>query len=198
MEKQYPDKPAQTEQLESILRINPCTKRILENADKLALPNWYLGAGCIAQTVWNYLIKKPLTSHINDYDLVYFNAEDLDEESENRIAENVKDLFRDLPVKIDVKNEARVHLWYKEHFGYQIKPYQTIEDAIDTWPTTATCTGVKYSEGLFRVYAPYGLDDMFQMIVRANKRQITEEIYNNKIRRWKECWPELKVIPWQV
>jgi hypothetical protein len=42
---------------------------------------------------------------------------------------------------IDVKNEARVHLWYKSHFGYDIPPYHSVEEAMDSWPTTATAVG---------------------------------------------------------
>lgn len=45
-------------------------------------------------------------------------------------------------------------------------------------------------------YAPFGLNDLFGMMVRANKVQITEEIYNKKVERWKVLWPGLTIIPW--
>src|SRR5437899_6635367 len=50
----------------------------------------------------------------------------------------LRDLFQHLPIKLDVKNEARVHLWYEDRFGYAIKPYLSSADAIATFPTTAT------------------------------------------------------------
>jgi len=187
---------SQVRSLESILRKNPFVKHVLDNADRLELPQWYLGGGCVAQTVWNYLSKKELTCNINDYDLVYFDPHDLSYESENQHAANVQRLFNSLPIKIEVKNQARVHLWYEDHFGYPIDAYQSIEEAIKTWPTTATCVGVKYIEGMFTVYAPYGLNDMFGMIVKPNKLQITEETYIEKVKRWKECWPNLEIAPW--
>jgi hypothetical protein len=34
------------------------------------------------------------------------------------------------------------------------------------------------------------------MIVRANKVQITREIYEKKAAKWTKLWPELVVIPW--
>lgn len=187
---------SQVRSLESILRKNPFIKHILDNIDRLELPQWYLGAGCVAQTVWNYLSKKELTNNINDYDLVYFDPHDLSYESESQRADSIQALFNSLMIKIDVKNQARVHLWYGDHFGYPIESYQSIEEAINTWPTTATCVGVKYIEGVFTVYAPYGLNDMFGMIVKPNKLQITKDIYTKKVKRWKECWPNLQVVPW--
>jgi len=35
-----------------------------------------------------------------------------------------------------------------------------------------------------------------RMIVRPNKRQITKEIYLEKVKRWTKLWSRLKVIPW--
>jgi hypothetical protein len=104
--------------------------------------------------------------------------------------------FLQCPIKLDIKNQARVHLWYKDHFGYDIKPFNSIEDAVNTWPTTATSIGVRLENGNFIIYAPFGLNDLFGMIVRANKAQITEEIYLQKVNKWKTKWPALTIIPW--
>lgn len=104
-------------------------------------------------------------------------------------------MFADWPVKLDVKNQARVHLWYPGHFGYEIKPYQSLEDAVNTWPTTATAVGMRRQGDDWRIYAPFGLNDLFGLIVRANKAQITREIYERKVRKWMETWPGLHVIP---
>jgi uncharacterized protein len=187
---------SQVRSLEFILLKNTFIKNIFDNADRLELPHWYLGAGCVAQTVWNYLSEKEMSVDIIDYDLAYFDPQDLTYESEDKCVANVRALFKELPIKIDVKNQARVHLWYEDRFGHPIESYQSVEEAINTWPTTATCVGVRYIQGTFEVYAPYGLNDMFGMIVRPNKLKITEEIYNNKINRWKECWPSLQIMPW--
>ncbi len=179
------------------LEANRVVSKILEGAPRLALPDWYLGAGCVAQTVWNELHGFPPTVNISDYDLVYFDRSDLSEDSEDFRAAQARELLQDLGGEIDLKNEARVHLWYPDHFGYAIEPYTSTEDAISTWPTTATAVGVrKEADGQLTVFAPFGLDDLFGLVVRPNKRQITEEIYLRKVERWTKCWPKLVVIPW--
>lgn len=169
----------------------------LEQAKKLQLEQYYIGAGCIAQTVWNFLFQNPPEYGIKDIDFIYFDGKALDYESENRVALRAKDLFAGVPTEIDVKNEARVHLWYKSRFGYEIPPYRSLEDAIRTWPTTATAVGVrKREDGGLTVFAPFGLEDLFAKTVRANKAQITREIYEKKTAQWLQKWPGLNVVPW--
>jgi hypothetical protein len=164
---------------------------------RLSLPDWYLGAGCIAQTVWNYFSGHELLDNINDADLVYFDNKNLSLEAEKHRTVLARELFSDIPILVDLKNQARVHLWYERHFGYPIQPYQSVEEAINSWPTTSTAVAVKYDDnGVFTVYAPYGLNDLFSMIVQPNKLQITEEIYIDKVNRWKAYWPNLRIIPW--
>jgi hypothetical protein len=99
-------------------------------------------------------------------------------------------------MRIDVKNEARVHLWYEAKFGYAIRPYASVADAITTFPTTATAVGLRPGPEGLAVFAPYGLADLLGLIVRPNKRQITRSIYEAKVTRWTSVWPGLKVVPW--
>ena len=189
------DLKAQVDCLEQILQQNKVIQKILKLAPKFQMPNWYLGAGSIAQTIWNELHGFDLNYGIKDYDLVYYDSNNLSDEKEELYIQKGKELFKDIPVEI--KNEARVHLWYKKRFGYPIRPYQSIEDAINTWPTTATCIAVKYNDkSQFIIYAPYGLNDLLGMIVRPNKTQITKETYLRKVERWKTIWHKLKIIPW--
>ena len=184
--------------LEKIVMKSKNINTVIERAESLNLENYYIGAGCIAQTVWNYLSDKPLDYGIKDIDFVYFDEKNLDEESENKVISYVKELYSDLDIEVDVKNEARVHLWYKDHFGYDIKPYTSLEDDINSWPTTSTAVGIRRDKnGAFKIYAPFGLNDLFGKIVQANKAQITKDIYENKTTRWLSKWPDLKVIPWE-
>ena len=170
----------------------------LERLADLGLPDWYLGAGGIAQTVWNAAHDKPPAEDISDYDIVYFDASDVTEAGENEVTANVRAAMADLPMAVDVKNQARVHLWYRRRFGYDIVPYTSIEDAIATWPTTATAIGVRLTHGRPRVFAPFGLDDLLRLVVRANRVQITPEIYRRKVARWHRHWPNLTVLPWEA
>lgn len=47
------------------------------------------------------------------------------------------------------------------------------------------------------VYAPFGTDDLFSLVVRDNRIQITPEIYAAKAARWTDRWPSLVVLPWE-
>jgi len=180
----------------NIILENAAVNEILDTAGKLKLPNWFVGAGCIAQTVWNKFHGFDLNQNITDIDLVYFDDTDLSFEAEDNIIKLVKETFSHIPIDIDIKNQARVHLWYGKHFGYDIEPYSSIYDALKSWPTTATSIGVRKEKNDYLVFAPFGLDDLLGLIVKANKVQITEEIYNSKVGRWTRCWPKLKVIAW--
>ena len=180
----------------NIIQENAAVLEVLNTAGKFKLPNWFVGAGCIAQTVWNKFHGFDLNQNITDIDLVYFDDTDLSFEAEDKIIALVKDTFSHFPIDIDVKNQARVHLWYGKHFGYDIEPYISIHDALKSWPTTATSIGIRKEQDNYQVFAPFGLEDLLGMVVRANKVQITEEIYKSKVDRWTRCWPKLKVTPW--
>lgn len=169
---------------------------VLNRSEELQIPNWYFGAGCLAQTVWNLKLGNSESDFINDIDWVYFDPNDLTKESEVRTEMLVKSYFKDIPLRFDVKNQARVHVWYKEKFGYDIYPYPSILAAIDTWPTTATAIALTKGMNMQKVYAPYGLEDLMSLTVKPNKKQITEEIYLSKVERWKKSWPSLTIIPW--
>lgn len=170
---------------------------ILGRSQEIELPYWYLGAGCISQTYWNYKHGFDPSEHVKDVDIAYYDAADLSESAEHQHEQRIRTLFADLPLRFDVKNQARVHLWYEQRFGYPITPYRSVEDAINTWPTTATSVGVRWDRHESRIYAPFGLNDLFGMIVRPNKAQITREIYEVKANRWIKCWSKLTVIPWE-
>lgn len=182
--------------LERAMRRNPAATAILERAPQLRLPSWYLGAGAITQTVWNLLHGCDPAQGIKDYDLVYFDPDDLSAAAEQATEDRAARLFADLDVKLDVTNEARVHLWYPERFGRSIPPYRSTEHAISTWPTTASSIGVRTNDGAFVVCAPFGFSDLYGMVVRPNKGIINQDVYEAKARRWSETWPKLSVIPW--
>jgi uncharacterized protein len=183
--------------LEVALWQNKWLGEILERFEEVALPDSWLVAGCIAQTIWNLGYGQSAEFGLKDVDLIYFDEQDLSFEAEAGHERRVRDLFRHLPIKLDVKNEARVHLWYEDRFGCAIKPYLSSADAIATFPTTATAVGVRQIRGKLECCAPFGLDDLFGLVVRPNKRQITRAIYEAKVDRWRPIWPRLTFLPWE-
>jgi hypothetical protein len=129
--------------LEIALRRNQWLGEILERFEEVALQDAWLVAGCIAQTIWNLGCGQPAEFGLKDVDLIYFDEQDLSSETQAGHEGRLRDLFQHLPIKLDVKNEARVHLWYADRFGYAIKPYLSGADAIATFPTTATAVGTR-------------------------------------------------------
>lgn len=105
-------------------------------------------------------------------------------------------VFSDIPAEIEIRNEARVHLWYENRFGYPIAPYKLVEDAISSFHCTATNIGIRNNENrLFAYYAGSGLEDLFSLIIRPNKRQARKEIYMEKAERWTKNLAEIESDP---
>jgi uncharacterized protein len=182
--------------LEEALTRNRVAQGVLTVAADLDLPNWYFGAGGVAQTVWNIRHGFDPAAGIRDYDVVYFDPEDLSAEAEKRVEEEVARRLSDPGAAVDVKNQARVHLWYAERFGPGIEPYRSTEEAIATWPTTASSVGVRKDGERFVVCAAFGLADLIGMVARPNKVIATRDVYEEKTSRWAARWPRLRIVPW--
>ncbi|MEU5377750.1 MULTISPECIES: nucleotidyltransferase family protein [unclassified Streptomyces] len=183
--------------LKSVLSRNEVLLEVLERSASLALPGWYVTAGCLFQTVWNVVTDRPPTSGIKDYDVFYFDGGDLSWEAEDAVITAGAKAFAGLPGAVEIRNEARVHLWYRQKFGVACAPYASTEAAIDSFAATTCCLGVRLEPGgRWRVYAPHGLSDVFNLVVRPNPVLAPREVYESKTARWRRHWPELRVLEW--
>lgn len=185
----------QTLYLAGVLDRNPVVKAVLAVAAEMQLPDWYLAAGGVSQTVWNVRHGFEAAGGIKDYDLVYFDP-GADKAAERDIEREFTGRLSSFNVELDIKNEAFVHLWYGQRFGTEIEQYRSTEHAISTWPTTASSVGIRSGSDGLVVCAPYGLHDLLGMVARPNKSIVTRDIYEEKTRRWAARWPRLTVIPW--
>lgn len=182
--------------LERLILNSSVLEPIIRQWSRISLPDCWLAAGAIAQTVWNDAFNLAANHGLSDIDLVYFDPTDLSEDGEAKQAARIRREFAHLGSKIDVKNEARVHLWYAQKFGHEIAPYISTPHAIATFPTTATAIGIQPVASGLSISAPFGLSDLLGTIVRPNKTQITRATYEAKIARWKPLWPCLEIIEW--
>lgn len=181
------------------LERNTTLLKVLQGACQLDLPNWYLAAGAVTQTVWNSVTDQPPETGIDDYDVVYFDDSDLSWEAEDVAIKRGDKLFEEMGLncKVEIRNQARVHLWYTEKFGVPCPEYQSTEEAIDAWTSNTAMIGVNLTkEGDWRVYAPVGLSDMFNLVVRPNALIATRQAYEKKIARWQKYWSGLTIHPW--
>ncbi|MGW5126849.1 nucleotidyltransferase family protein [Streptomyces sp. NPDC004069] len=187
----------QLDGLRSVLSRNEVLTDVMTRAATLELPGWYVTAGCLFQTVWNVVTGRPPTSGIRDYDIFYFDGSDLSWEAEDAVIKAGQEVFAGLPAEVEIRNEARVHLWYEQKFGVPCPPHGSTEAAIDSFAATTCCLGVRLEpDGEWRVYAPHGLSDVFNLVVRPNPVLAPRDVYEAKAVRWKDEWPELTVLPW--
>ena len=111
------------ERLTAILHATRPLMRVLSVARHLCLPDWLVFSGAVYQPALNHLTGRPLDYGIKDYDLGYFDASDLSYEAEDAVIRRVKAAF-DEPLRsmVEVRNQARVHLWFEAKFGEPYTP----------------------------------------------------------------------------
>lgn len=185
---------------EKIIKKNKKLMEVLKVLEEYAKTNptfkdYYVGAGSVNQTVFNYLSNNEIDYGIKDFDIVYFD-EDLSYEAEDKIIKELDKLFKDKSIDFDVKNEARVHIWYNEKYKDKREPYTSTEDAISKWGATVTCIGIRLEKGKLVTFCPYGLNDFFSMTIRPVKYYFTKESYDSRCERWLKKWPNLNIVGW--
>src|ERR1700704_2322054 len=99
----------------AILR-NPVSDALLDALMRLELPDAWIVSGCLTQTIWNIQTGRAIGYGIDDYDVFYFDP-DLSWEAEDRVIGRLRETSARLGVRIEVRNQARVHLWYQQKHG---------------------------------------------------------------------------------
>jgi hypothetical protein len=171
-----------------ILR-NPNNRAIIDRWANLALPDGWLVAGCLFQTVWNLRGGRSPEGDIKDYDLFYFDSRDTSEEGELGVQERVNMLTGDLGVIVEASNQARVHLWYESYFGRPYGKLRSAREGIDRFLVLSTCVGVRPGE----VYAPNGLAPVYDGVLSMNPLTPYRALFDRKVESYVERWPWLQV-----
>ncbi|TWO70612.1 nucleotidyltransferase family protein [Caenimonas sedimenti] len=172
---------------------NRHNRAILERWDRLALPDGWLVAGCLFQTVWNLKGGAAAEAHIKDYDLFYFDGADLSEEGERQVQARVDEVLGDLGVAVEAKNQARVHLWYPEYFGHAYPPLGSARDGIDRFLVPATCVGIRPDSTGWEIYAPYGLALLDEGRLTRNPLTNHAALFQAKAHSYRARWPWLRI-----
>ena len=159
------------------------------------LPDWVIGSGAIRNLVWDELHGYDEPTPVNDVDVAFFDPTDVTRARDRAIEERLTELSPAVPW--EVTNQAGVHLWYEAKFGHPIRELTSTEDALSHWPETATCVGVRLEDDdSISVIAPFGLGDLFGMVLRRNTTQVTREFFRQRAqsKRIRELWPKVVVI----
>jgi hypothetical protein len=179
------------ERLTAILCATPPLMRVLSVASHLCLPDWLVFSGAIYQPVLNHLTGRPPDYGIKDYDLGYFDASYLSYEAEDAVIRRVKAAF-DEPLRsmVEVRNQARVHLWFKAKFGEAYEPLSSTAEALERFASATFAVGVRLeSDDRLHIEAPFGLADLFALRLRPNPRRKTVGFARTAAdvrRRWPE------------
>lgn len=167
---------------------NAATREILARWNRVGLPDCWLVAGCLFQTVWNLQSGRSPEAGIKDYDIFYFDPFDLGADAEARIQAHVESLMSDLGVTIEVANQARVHAWYPDFFGRPCPPLATTEEGIDRFLVLETCVGIRPGE----VYAPHGLERLYAGTLTPNPLTPYPDLFDKKVESYQRRWNWLR------
>jgi len=179
------------EELVRIAMTNSVNSEIMSRLPSLGLSQCMLTAGCLFQAVWNHQAQLPPDWGVKDYDVFYFDTE-LSWEAENEVITSARRLFNDLGVNVDIKNQARVHLWYQQRFGRDSPQLHSTRDGIDRYLIAGTCIGLDVEAG--DVYAPFGLDDVGQGLLRINPNNAHPDLFDQKAKSYQTRWPFLRIM----
>ncbi|KJE33884.1 hypothetical protein UF64_18380 [Thalassospira sp. HJ] len=179
---------------------NPVNRLILDRFSVLGIDDWWLTAGCLAQTIWNIQANRAPESDIADYDLFYFDP-DTEWQAEDRVIAQGAELFADIAVSVEIRNQARVPIWYPEKFGVPYGAVRAASDGIDRFAYQTSAIGVRKDTGnngidAYRIYAPFGLSAVMQGRVVPNTVLPAKTVYEAKVDRWQKIWPDLIIQPW--
>lgn len=173
---------------------NPVNEKIAGALFQLDLPDAWIVSGCLVQTVWNGLTGRAADYGIADYDVFYFDP-DTSWQAEDAVIGKLQDQLTKPGVKVEARNQARVHLWYPEKHGLPYPALHSSTQGIDRFLTRNTQVGIRRTPAGHDVYAPHEFDDIANMIVRPNPGpNFSAANYAAKAARWKALWPELTVL----
>jgi len=164
--------------------MNPVNRAILSRWHLLDLPNAWLVAGCLFQTVWNLHAGREPESGIKDYDIFYFDPTDLSDTAEAEVQAHVASVLGDLGIAVEVANQARVHLWYPDHFGRPYAALASAEEGIGRFLVLETCVGLRPGQ----CHAPYGLHGIYAGTLTPNPATPYPELFARKAASYKARW----------
>ena len=183
-----------TDEFVAITLRNPVNEAMANELMRLALSDAWLVSGCLVQTVWNVQTGRDVDYGINDYDIFYFDP-DTSWQAEDAVISQLQARLARFGARIEVRNQARVHLWYPEKHGLPYPALHCSTDGIHRFLTTTTQVGIRRTQAGHDVYAPKGFDDIANMVVRPNSGpNFSVANYEAKTSRWKMLWPELTVL----
>jgi uncharacterized protein len=91
-----------------------------------------------------------------------------------------------------------VHLWFEARFGCAYPQLSCADESLRYYASIVQAVGVRLDDDdLLNITAPFGLDDLFAMVIRPNRALDNAVSHAGKASRAKAIWPEVVVLPWK-
>lgn len=181
--------------LAAIVRADPGLMHVLTTVRDLGLGDWRVFSGAVYQSVWNAMTGRPAGYGIRDYDLGYFDPDvswDAEDAVIRRAAAAFEPPFREM---VEVRNQARVHLWFEGKFG---EPYEALtgtDEALARFVAPTFAVGVRLEDDdTISVAAPFGLEDVFSLTLRPNPNRPLARGWSKAVANATARWPELTIV----
>ena len=179
------------EEFTRAVRCNAGVAALLDRLAGLGLPQCHLAAGCLFQTVWNLRCGRAPDSGSRDHDVLYWDG-DTSWAAEDAAIRRAAALGAELGLALEVRNQARVHLWYERRFGEPRAPLHSVRDGIDGFLVACTCVGMAVDTGA--VHAPDGFADLAAGVLRINPRSPRPALFRAKAEDYRARWPWLRIV----
>lgn len=164
---------------------------ILQTVEHLSLPDCWVCAGFVRSKAWDLLHDYKERTPLADIDVIYFNAEEVDEQIEKSLEQQLLSMKPDEPWS--VKNQARMHVING------VAPYISSEDGIAHFSEIPTAIGIRLNNSKVELCATYGVEDLLSCVVKPTpefkKGMPMHDIYVRRIetKNWDKIWPKLKL-----
>lgn len=159
---------------------------------------FFIAGSTIFKIIFNKRFHMPEMYGIEDIDIIYFDKKETSYEREDEIIKTVKgNVTNNIANILDIKNQARVHLWFKQKYGKEIKPYHDIKNVFDRMSTSLQKCALEISKNdtILRIYDNHFISDVKSMVIRRNnKSQYDESGFLEKAKKWIDLYPDLKII----
>lgn len=176
--------------IERLLEAHAASHALLLHVESIQLPDAWIGAGFIRNSVWDVLHGRNIdVARLADVDVLFFDRDDTSKEREAKIERRLGMLAPG--IRWSVKNQARMHRRNGD------APYRDTLDAVAHWAETPTAIAARTIEGRVEVMAPYGVDDLLNLIVRPTPVFGHKmDAYRERImaKDWPARWPKLTML----
>ena len=97
--------------------------------------------------------------------------------------------------KVRIYEQSCVHLWFEGKFGEPYDPLTCTDDAPAHFVAPACAVGVRLeADDSLSVIAPFGLEDVFDMVIRPNPTRGLAKGWERVIANARGRWPEITVV----